>query len=274
MPKQTLLVVLVLAALAPIAATRSLAAESRAEVVTLTAQEVEHPITLGRAWRYRAGDDVDGADPELDDSRWPLVRPSLDDLGKIRLPGGWPGIGWFRRKIRTDDSFGGVAGFFIYQAGASEIYLDGKRIATFGTVSADPAIEKPYSPQFVTSLALEPGIDHVLAVRYSNASGNVLGLHFQGFNIAVGDTTSLTREGIRMIRRYTAFMAGGIGLFGSFAVLHLLLFIFRPKSLENLFFALFAISIVGIFSAAPSTSLPPPPSCSSVGPGCRTPWAT
>ncbi len=225
------------------------AADPRAEVVTLTAEDVAEPITLGRAWRYWAGDDIQGADPTLDDSAWPLVRPSLQDLGKVRLPGGWSGIGWFRRKIRTDDSFGGVAGFFLYQAGASEVYLDGKLIAEFGTVSADPTIEKPFSPQYVTSLALEPDIDHVLAIRYSNVAGNVLGFHFQGFSIAVGEVKSLTREGIRMIRQYTAFMAGGIGIFGSFALLHLLLFSFRPKALENLFFALFAISVVGIFAA-------------------------
>ena len=224
------------------------AADPRAEIVTLTAEDVDQPITLGLAWRYWAGDDINGAAIDIDDSSWPLVRPSLQDLGEVRLPGGWNGIGWFRRKIRTDDSFGGVAGFFIYQAGASEIYLDGNLIAKFGTVSADPATEKPFSPQYVTSLTLEPNVDHVLAVRYSNASGNVLGFHFQGFNIAVGEVKALTREGIGMIRRYTAFMAGGIGIFGSFAVLHLLLFAFRPKTLENLFFAIFAVSVVGIFA--------------------------
>ena len=41
------------------------AADPRAEVITLTAEEVSEPITLGLAWSYHAGDDIAVPDPVL-----------------------------------------------------------------------------------------------------------------------------------------------------------------------------------------------------------------
>ncbi len=138
-------------------------------------------------------------------------------------------------------------GLYIVQAGASEIYVDGQLAARFGTVSSSRVDERPMVPQYVAAITLEPATEHVIAVRYSNVTDNVLPRDFRGFHVTVGEMQALTALGIRQIRYYTAAMAGTIGLFGAFAILHLLLFLFRPKAVENLLFAVFTGSVMAMF---------------------------
>ena len=217
--------------------------EERTEVVVIDEECLECSVVLTKAWSYRPGDDPSWADPAFDDSAWPLVAPALD--GGDAIPGGWAGIGWFRRRIKTTTGFGDrPLGLRIRQAGASEVYLDGELVARFGTVSASPEEERPEVPQYVSSLHLEPEVEYLLAVRYSNVTGNVIHRGFRGFEVVVGEMQHMTARGIRWFRNYGAFMGGGIGLFGALALLHLLLFAFRPKELDNLFFTLFNGSII------------------------------
>jgi len=222
-------------------------AEGWRETVILDEEELERPTGMVKDWRYHPGDDPAWADPEFDDSDWHLALPSLENVDQV--PGGWTGIGWFRRKIRATPEFGNSAGIFMGQAGASEIYLDGDLVATFGKVSTDPNLEQARLPQYVAAITIEPGEDHLLAVRYSNAAGHVFRRNFRGFEMAIGEMQALTGFGIRIIRLYTAITAASIGLFAAFAILHLLLFAFQPKGTENLYFAIFNGSIAGMFLA-------------------------
>jgi serine phosphatase RsbU (regulator of sigma subunit) len=211
--------------------------------VVIDEECLECSVVLSKEWRYRPGDDPSWADPSFDDSAWPLVVPALNTGEEV--PGGWPGIGWFRRRIKTTSGFGDrPLGLRVHQAGASEVYLDGELVARFGTVSTAPEKERPMVPQYVSSVHLEPEVEYVLAVRYSNVTGNVTHRDFRGFEVIVGEMQQMTAEGIRWIRNYGSFMGGGIGLFGALALLHLLLFAFRPKELDNLFFALFNGSVI------------------------------
>ena len=74
------------------------------------------------------------------------------------LPGGWPGIGWFRRRVTLADGMPTTAlGLRVEQRGASEVYLDGRLIVTAGTVSDDPAVERPVYPNDFGGVAFEAG---------------------------------------------------------------------------------------------------------------------
>lgn len=221
--------------------------EGWTDVVVFDRACPECSLILARDWRYHPGDDLSWASPDFDDSSWALVLPSLRDAEAI--PGGWSGIGWFRRKIRTSEEFGNTLGIHLVQAGASEIYLDGRKVAQFGTVSTDPAVERPFLPQYVSTITLEPEVDHVLAVRYSNVTGNVFQRDFQGFEITAGETQGLSAFQLRLVRQYTTVMATAVGVFAAFALLHLLLFAFQPKGTENLFLAVLTGSMVGMLLA-------------------------
>jgi serine phosphatase RsbU (regulator of sigma subunit) len=208
----------------------------------LTPQRLERILALSREWSYHPGDDPAWADPAFDDSSWPLVRPDLIEAEAIS--GGWPGIGWFRRRVVLDPAVSSpTVGVWMQQAGASELYVDGRLVMRFGTVSADPAAERGVAPQVMDAVALEPGVVHVLAVRYSNARGNVLNQGSRGFTLWVGDVQTMVAWGVSQVRISAGLTAGAAGLFGAFALFHLLLFLYRPTLRENLYFATFTVAM-------------------------------
>lgn len=216
----------------------------REEVVVVDETYLDSPRTLSLPWQYHPGDNRLWAAPDLDDSGWILALPSLTEIGEE--PELWPGIGWFRRRFRATEGFGTALGIYVAQAGASEVYLDGQLVAEFGVVSEDPTVERTHLPQYAASITIQPGVEHVLAIRYSNVTGNVFQRDFRGFELSLGGMEALSAMGIRIIRQYTAFMSFAVGLFSAFAVLHLLLFTFQPKLTENLYLAIFAGSMVGL----------------------------
>ncbi len=222
--------------------------DPREDPVVLTQQRLDRVLLLTKGWSYHPGDDPAWADPALDDASWAVVRPCLQTSDEI--PGGWPGIGWFRRRVMIDPAVQTTnIGVHFYQAGASELYVDGVLAVRFGTVSADPKVERAVSPQVLDSIALSPGKVHVLAVRFSNSTGNVLSGGFRGFDARVGGVHEMVTWGVGFVRIYTGLMAGAIGMFGAFVLLHLLLFLSRPSLRENLGFVAFGASLVTVLGA-------------------------
>ncbi len=222
-------------------------APDRAEVVVLTPDMLGRITALSKPWHFHPGDDPAWARPDFDDAAWPLVRPDLRDLdGAAR---GWAGIGWFRRRVRLDPAVHNQAvGVHVEQAGACELYLDGRLAVRFGTVAGDAAVERAETVQVIDSITLTPGVDHVLAVRYSNAHDNVLSGGLRGFTLNLGDIQAMARWGMRTARVFTGLMGGAAGLFSAFAVLHLLLFLFQPTLREHFHFAVFNGAMVAVLA--------------------------
>lgn len=219
----------------------------RADSVVLTQVRLDGILILSKPWRYQPGDDPRWAEPGYDDSSWLLVRPSLAIAESV--PGEWQGIGWFRRRLVLEPGMGPTTvGLHVYQAGASEVFLDGDCVARFGTVSATADEERATAPQELEAVTLHPGTVHVLAVRYSNARGNVLTGGFRGFQLRLGDVQRMIAWGVRQTRIYTGLMSGAIGMFGAFALLHALLFFSRPGLRENLYFTGFNVSLVAVMA--------------------------
>jgi len=217
----------------------------RPDVVAFTQQKLERILCLSKAWRYHPGDDPAWADPAFDDSSWALVEPSLRDLDAV--PNGWPGIGWFRRRVMLDPSVeDATIGVWAVQVGASELYIDGELAVRFGTVSADPETERAVSPQTFESVVLRPGEVHVFAVRFSNARDNVFVGGFRGFEMWFGNVGSMVTWAINVTRVYSGVSAAAAGMFGAFALLHLLLFLSRRELRENLHFTIFNTALVAV----------------------------
>ena len=59
----------------------------------------------------------------------------------------------------------------VFQSVASEIYLDGKLLYSFGTLSANPDSVEAYNPKAAFSLPLRPSSEHVLALRVAAQPG-------------------------------------------------------------------------------------------------------
>lgn len=190
-------------------------------------------------WRYHPGDEPAWADPGLDDSGWEVATSLLPtDDGPAA---GWPRIGWFRRRLRLAEGMPPTAvAIRVEHYGASELYLDGRLVIRNGTVSADPAVERPVYANDFDGIALEPGRTHVLAVRYSNARGSLMWRNNRGFWVNLRSVVSAAAAYHRFDRLVMLRSIGFGGAFAALAVLHLLLFVFHPASREHLFFSLFA----------------------------------
>jgi len=217
------------------------AVNTGAEAARITAADLEgSAVALAKAWRFHPGDDPAWAEPGFDDDGWPRIDPRLEEL-----PADWPGIGWFRRRVRVDEDLEGtVIGFRILHPGASEIYVDGELVARSGTVASDPATEVSRWSGWPRPLPLAAGGEHLLVVRYSNAAERTWfdGSSRFGFGLTLLD-----------LEHRMAELAGGetrwkltVGAACAFAAFHLALFAFRPAERSNLYFALMALGFAGL----------------------------
>jgi class 3 adenylate cyclase len=201
---------------------------------------------LDAGWRWRAGDDPAYAATDYDDSAWIEAR----SWAPPRLESD-PAIGWLRLRFQVSEPLQGrVLTFFVTQCGASEVYVNGARVASFGVVGATEAEETPdfadrLNRKYIAAVTATQ-TDQILAIRHSNTSGQVLrhaalgdmrGVAVQVFagspNAGVASFTTL----VHTLARYQTFQ---VVVASAFAFLHLLLFVFYPQLRENLYFAVFA----------------------------------
>jgi serine phosphatase RsbU (regulator of sigma subunit) len=201
-------------------------------------------IYLNETWKFHLGDDLSWADPELDDMMWEDVSTLL---GPNQLPLiDWQGIGWFRLTLDVNEDLVGksLALDVATQSGASEIYLNGQLLYSFGTVSSTPTEEIAWQERKPRSIVFKNEGLNVIAVRYSNhkATQFITSGYNAGFRYLLVEMNHQIAGVINTTRQVTIqqFLFSGILLV--FTIIHLLLFVFYPKLRQNLYFALFTAS--------------------------------
>jgi len=196
------------------------------------------------AWKYHPGDDPVWASPTFDDTSWEYTNPWLP---RNELPkSGWEGIGWFRVHVSIQDAQLWnlpLALHVMYQAGASEIYLDGKLIYAFGKVGTRKGEEEPYWEREPQVISFSGKTEHLIAVRYSNFSAQGLLTPMFGFGLRVAPLNSSIKKRVNTVREGTTFQMVWTGISVFLMLQHLLLFIFYPRARENLYFAISTGSI-------------------------------
>ncbi|MYB65276.1 hypothetical protein F4X73_11355, partial [Candidatus Poribacteria bacterium] len=197
-------------------------------------------------WKYHPGDNPEWADPGYDDTDWESVNTLLYQNA---LPeSGWEGIGWFRLHFTVwDEQIKNMplALYVAYQAGASEIYLDGKLLYSIGKVGTRKEEEKPYWERNPQVIMFSGKTDHVIAVRYSNFS-SYQSTPVQGFRLIVTRLNESIRSRVTMVRQGTTLQMVWTAIPVFLMLQHLLLFFFYPRARENLYFALLTGSF-GVF---------------------------
>lgn len=211
--------------------------------LTLEAVNLGNADLSNASWKYHPGDNPEWANPNFDDTAWKSTSTLLSQ--KELSENGWEGIGWFRLHLSVPDEQLWnlpLALHVAYQAGASEIYLDGKLIYKLGTVGARKAEEKPYWERDPQVISFSGKTDHLIAVRYSNfsvgSSTPVL-----GFGLNVASLNPSVKARINRVRIGTIFQMVWTAISVFMMLQHLLLFIFYPRARENLYFAISTGSI-------------------------------
>jgi signal transduction histidine kinase len=205
-------------------------------------------VVFDGLWKYHAGDDITWADPDFDDNDWELASTVLSDK---EPPGGWQGIGWFRMHIEVDSAMLNQPLAIIFRLmGASEIYLNGGLINSLGKVSSSKETEEIYAIEHRTPpiITFDKISGNVFAIRYSNhrIDRTVKMEGIAGFSLSLmrsGDYLSWLFDTATTIKSFQMFFCSAAL---AIALIHLLLFIFYPLSKENLYFAIFALSIAGL----------------------------
>ncbi len=202
-------------------------------------------LDFNKAWRYHPGDDPNWADPALVDTSWHVLSPSA--LRADAMPDSlWSGYGWWRLAFTADSLlYEQITRLYFRGWGAAEVYLDGKKIQTYGKFSLQAAGETNYVPRYSLDarVQLVPHKRHVLAIRYSNhqAKTNWATLKHNavnlGFSIGFGNEIRGAESEINYSYAVASLSIVTAILF-LLLLLHLLLFFQFPSDNSNLFILL------------------------------------
>lgn len=96
----------------------------------------KHGVLLDKGWRYKEGDNPDWAKSDFNDSSWESIDP-IKELALLPHVFNHQ-IKWLRIHFEIKDSLPKLLGLAVNQAGASEIYLNGKLGHRFGHFDTKP----------------------------------------------------------------------------------------------------------------------------------------
>ena len=200
-------------------------------------------LELSGKWKFRSGDDILWADPNLNDSEWEITTIgherglTVDDL--IRK------AGWYRLHIEIDTSLSGIKlGLAEVYVGSIDVYFDGEIVFSSKYLNHDENIDGSdiLLLPHVTPLTIKEANKHVLSVRYTIHEPSFRGGENPPFifMLGIGEWKTLTS----LHRNEMQSVAGGMnlfmGIFSAFALIHLLLYFFYPKARANLYYAIHA----------------------------------
>jgi class 3 adenylate cyclase len=217
----------------------------------LTADSLHrYPNYITKNWKFSEGDDSAMASPAYNDSQWKEANPRLEfsDTAKTTFKG----IGWFRLHFIADTSVTGKPiAMTMTHFGASEIYIDGKLIKSFGTINGADSSEY-YDPREVPFIftVVEAG-EHVLAIRYANYNAEKnfksYGQPRAGFEMMIGmaDNYIFIKNQRSTVLSFMLMLLGGIFL--ALCIIHLFLYFYHRAERSNLFFSIFMLCIASLF---------------------------
>ena len=219
--------------------------QANADSVLELFNDVDNLIKFTHPWRLLSGDDTIYANANYDDSKWLLL--SNDSL--IKGVDKKQGIFWYRMHFSVDSNLIHVPlAFFIKQFGsATDVYLDGKFLKSYGKVGKDRQSEiaefsiNPQPFAFVFSDKKK----HVLAIRYSNFHRTTLvskGLSMgKSFKISVKHLNAEIAD-VADPSKYFPFIFFA-AIFLTLGVVHLIMFIFNSEKKSNFSYSIYCIVI-------------------------------
>ena len=198
-------------------------------------------IALLNGWRWHPGDEAAWASPTFDDRRWATIHPSFS-LSRLARFKANP-MGWFRLAFVLDSGLSQKnLAALINQAGASEIYIDGKLWQRLGTVGPNSSLQKAYSPadkDIYLISRLSTG-RHVLAVRLSQQPLPwYVPDHFYSntpvFKLTLFDAQVITREQFRQTYSHAFGNYLLVGIFLMLSIIHFMYYRYRRRRVNLAF---------------------------------------
>ena len=250
------LLLAILTAVAPIFVAAQTPTAPSAEPLVITQDSFNNNQSVAtdqRRWKYRAGDDLNWAAADFDDSDWDELEGSSLNLQASPPASGWNGRGWFRLRFQVDESAAGKpVALEARHFGASEVYLNGRLVTKFGEIK-EPEGEIEYNPAYIPFPVEFRAGENVLAVRFSSSvlaeTGTLRGAWLRNGGIKPGFYIQF--DGIEdfktTIQVYSDIVAGRFAMFytgvlTALGLLHLLMFLFYRIERANLFYSIHAFA--------------------------------
>lgn len=156
----------------------------------------------------------------------------------------------FRSYIKIDSTLlNKPIQFSIGQLGASEIFLDGKKIDQLGEFSNNKPVKYAIKKNEPILVSFGDTKTHVLAVRYhlfplsKLSKTNLVNFSTNLFTLRLIEANEYYNEILQKEEKVSQYSMLIVGFFLALAFIHFLLFLFYRKALYNLFFALYNASI-------------------------------
>ncbi len=220
--------------------------------IVVSADRVLHDrgMKLDSGWRYHAGDDPSWADPGFDDSSWrPVPQGSLRSLDTL---GEWQGVSWFRLRLEVPPELRNrVLSIAISQIGATECYFDGHLVRVLGKVGPLETQSMAHlvaDAPVLTPVAFDDRPQHVLAVRFAQQSEWAYKFENHprhgsgGLEITLCTMDAGMTSKAEFLFEHTTHRTLSAATAMTIAILHLLLFVFYPRQIVHLYYAVFTMS--------------------------------
>jgi len=200
-------------------------------------------------WRFHPGDDPAMALPGYDDSKWKPVYTGL--WSNLYPEYAKDTIGWFRIYFKIDSSIANrQLAIRITHYGASELYLDGKRVMRLGVIGGGDSVyyADPGNVPFI--ITPDSVGTHLLALRYQrNTEERFMHVftNMDGFLISFSSPNSAIEAAINQSLGLTFIFIFLFGVFIALSLIHLLLYLYYKAARSNLFFSFFCLGLSLLF---------------------------
>jgi serine phosphatase RsbU (regulator of sigma subunit) len=205
--------------------------------------DVQSGISINKNWRFVIGDNSIWSNPKFNDSKWdsvclPISLAEFEDNS-------FKGNLWLRSTFEIKESQAShPLSLVIKQYGASEVFIDGKLVYSFGKVSISMSEEENYNPNGIPfSFTIDSAGKHVIAVRFSNHEFLHDGLYkskAEAFDLKINVFSDAVSEFKIKIFRENIIPAIGIGIFLTLSIFNFILFLFYKRDKSNLYYSLFS----------------------------------
>lgn len=208
-------------------------------------------VLLNKNWKFQTGDNPDFAKPDFDDSAWADIDPTKDIMA---LPGIVNAqIKWLRLHVEvTNKQPNLLLGLAINQAGASEIYLNGRLIHQIGHIGTDSNKTKAHDPLEYPVYFPADSVGHYhLAVRYALQPNIRYTQIFRQtknrlFNATLVDLLSTLNSKRAFNRYYLGLEIFCIGILSMLLILHSIFYFFQRINKTHLLLAIYIMGIMAV----------------------------
>lgn len=206
---------------------------------------------ISNAWSYREADDPAMASLLFDDSGWDVTNSTLVGKGNFTFKG-FNGICWLRKDVTVVPELVNVPiALSLYHLGAAEVYVDGRKLETYGTIAGKEKTEYESPARIPVIFTFSTPGHHLLAIHYANfeakRNADVFAAEYPGVEVTIGLASDMLYNSFAESRLVTLTLILFFGIFFALSLAHFFMYMFQRTVKANMFFSIMCMSLALLF---------------------------